>query len=277
MNIKTLGRLLIHPNVVLLSIALVTGTAGASLAHNYLEKRAQATDQVLSRRYEARAVVVAGRDIEAGEPLSRSAMALRNIPRDFIPSGAVTADQASVLLGQRSARALHRGDPLTSYSVQAPLRSLAALVPPGWRALTLSVDEVNAHAGLLRAGDKIDLFYSQSQGATGSTLTLLLDKVPVLATGATLAQASIVRAGEEASSFSSLTLLVTAEEAARIVLAGQTGALTVVLRSIDDTAATVLKTRSSQLLVSTPSSATHSTRTSSERVEVLLGGAGVVR
>jgi pilus assembly protein CpaB len=276
MSFRNMGRSLLQPNSILLCIALLAGTGGATFARSYLQGRALATEKELSHRYQPRAVVVASRDIDAGETLNQQSLALREIPRDFIPGGALSAAEAALVLGKRSAMRLRRGDPMTVSSVLTHEASLAALVPAGRRAFTLSVDDVNAHAGLLQAGDRIDLYYSVGQGENGSSLSLLLEQVPVLATGAVLARGAAFHSAavEEPGSFGSITLLVTADEAARLVLAERTGTLTVVLRAANDTAVTVLNTRNSQMLLRSPDSGRRNAGARSERVEVLLGGDG---
>jgi pilus assembly protein CpaB len=276
MNITHSLKSLLHPNVLLLGVAMLAGTSGAWFARIYLEGRARTTDEQLSRRFQPRNVVVAGRDIQAGESIETEALAIRSIPRDFVPGGVVSAEQVSSLVGRRSVLQLRRGDPLVISNLRPPSSSLSALVGPGQRALTLSVDEVNAHAGLLKAGDYVDLYYSTNGNAGRATLILLLDRVSVLATGTTLPQSktSRISAAREGESFQSITLLMTADDAARVVLAERTGTVTVVLRSGEDATPTYLKTRSSQDLQRAPGSRQRASGESGEQVELLLGGSG---
>jgi pilus assembly protein CpaB len=275
MKLLNSARSLLHPNVLLLSAALLAGTAGATLARNYLERRAQATDQQLSLRFAPRSVVVAGRQIQAGEQIGQEALAIRSIPQDFIPGDAVSAEQASSVLGRRSVLQLQRGDPLVKTNLRAPAGSLASLVTPGQRALTLSVDDVNTHAGLLKAGDRVDIYYSMNANAGAATLSLLLERVAVLATGSILVRPSGSRTSSDHNpeGFESITLLVSADDAARLVLAEHTGSLTVVLRATDDESPTTLRTRTSKDLWHTVQKSGAPTQPN-EQVELLLGGSG---
>ncbi len=92
-------------------------------------------------------------------------LALRKMPSDFLPSGALTGSQAKAIIGERLAIGLRRGDPLQAAIVTSrDNQVLSNLVQNGGRALTIPVDEMNSMGGLLGAGDVVDLYYSRSQG-----------------------------------------------------------------------------------------------------------------
>jgi pilus assembly protein CpaB len=123
-------------------------------------------------------------------------------------------------------------------------------VEPGRRAVTVPVDEVSAFDGLLSPGDHVDLLYAQQSfegpgpRPTGPAVKVLLETVPVLATGRatrrTLVQAPDGTSQAVDSSFSTATLSVTPAEAQLITLAQRTGELVATLRHPHDSAASVL-------------------------------------
>jgi pilus assembly protein CpaB len=118
----------------------------------------------------------------------------------------------------------------------------------------------------------VDLYYSRVRGS-GAVLVPLMQRVPVLATGdMTLAQ--LQARTDELRDFSSVTLLVSALDAQRVVLAEQTGRLTVLLRSGKDTGILHANTVDSAQLFA-PAHALHvPARRITSKVELLTGGNG---
>jgi pilus assembly protein CpaB len=245
-------------------------------AAQYVKMRAANAERQVRNRYEVRSVVVASRDVRRGQRLDGSTLAIREMPRDFLPSDAVAPSDAGQLLGYRTAIDMRRGTTVVPAALQAAAVSepLASQLAPGKRALTIHVDQVNSLAGQLNTGDRIDLFYSMNQQAS-ALLIPLLQNVQVLATGA---DRSTWEAGVSPSDirpeFDSLTLLVSAEEAARVVLAEQTGHLTVLLRAVEDAAPVDVWTRDSRQLMRVTE--TRSTSVPRRRIELLTGGNGEV-
>lgn len=119
----------------------------------------------------------------------------------------------------------------------------------------------------------MDLFYSQARG-DGALLVPLLQRVPVLATGEMTESRLQAGADQPQSDFSSVTLLITAADARRVVLAEQTGRLTVLLRGANDSGHMDVDSMSSSELLSQPPSRLQRTRALASRVELLTGGNG---
>ena len=171
---------------------------------------------------------------------------------------------------------MRRGTPV----VRAALRTghtsaaLSSLLAGGERALTISVDEVNSQAGNLAAGDRIDLYYSRSEGAA-AVLTPLLQHVLVLAVGSEIGSGGpSVDESPEGKRFGTITLALSADEAARVVLAQESGTLSVVLRSREDQQQVPVFVRSSRDLLR--SGDRRRAAEPAVTVEVLTGGNGDV-
>jgi pilus assembly protein CpaB len=262
-------RALLKPNALLALVGLLAGIVGATAAGRLLHARATSMESALNARYTPREVVVAARHLAEGEIIESGMLAIRRMPRDFLPAGALGTNQAATLVGRRVNVGLRRGDPvqLSALHVRNE-RALSDVVRSGGRALTISVDDTNSMSGLLRAGDIVDIYYSRSQGG-GSVLAPLLERVTVLATGESLTSP------DETDAFATLTIHVSPEDAARIVLAQATGTLTVLLRSMHDDGKASVDTRNSRyLLTEAPGPRAAGRRT--ESVELIVGGSGSV-
>jgi pilus assembly protein CpaB len=268
----------LRPNVLLSVLGIIAGVGGSIAAAHLIQARALAAESALNARYQPSEVIVAARDLSAGEVLDPGKMALRSMPRDYLPSGFLTGSQAKAVIGQRLAIGLRRGDPLLSTVVTSrDNQILSNLVRLGWRALTIPVDDMNSMAGLLGAGDVVDLYYSQSQGG-GAVLTPLLERVEVLAAGEVVASDKAVprRPVESGHGFSTLTILVSPEDAARVVLAQSTGTLTVLLRSPADEGPVAIATRNSRSLFVQYREVRPGKGGAPESIELIVGGSGGV-
>lgn len=277
MTLRNLPGMLVRPNVVLAVVAIIAGGIGATAAERLVQDRARSTEAELRARYTPRQVVVAARDLIVGQELDAGMLALRQMPSGFVPTGAMSERDAGSLIGRRLTVNLGRGDPLQPAFAERDSRTqLATLIRPGMRAATISVDSTNSMSGLLSPGDCVDLYYSRESGQE-AVLLPLLENVEVLAAGDEMAhgpeaQRTITGDGR---AFGTLTILVSPEEAARVVLAQASGTLTVLMRSKgDDGPAEVVTRRSSGLLVQGRGPAR--SRPSSAFIEVIVGGSGAV-
>ena len=257
-------------------IALIAGTAAAFSASQYVRGRAADAEHQLSARYQTRPVIVASQDVRKGQRLDAATLAVRHMPREFLPPDALAPPEAGELLGSRVAIDMRRGTPMVRAALQQGQihEPLAAQLDPGYRALTIQVDQVTSLAGQLAPGDRVDLLYSRGEsGAT--TIVPLLEAVRVIATGGDTQASSVPSADSPVErDFSTITLLVTAEDAARIVLAEQTGRLTVLLRQLQDNTPVDIRIRDSHQLLQSAKAITGS---AVARIELLTGGRGEVQ
>jgi pilus assembly protein CpaB len=166
-----------------------------------------------------------------------------------VPADAVADDRGDVLVGRVLRHPVRAGELLVpALLMPTAAAAFSEQVEPGRRAVTVPVDEVSAFDGLLSPGDHVDLMYAhqplQSRGAFGPSVRVLLEKVPVLATGRatrpTLIQAPDGRSQEVDSTFSTATLSVSPAEAQIITLAQRTGEIVATLRHPRDGAPTAL-------------------------------------
>ena len=260
-------------DAVLLIVAIVAGVGGAILSVRLLGARAAAVEASLRDRYEPVSVVVAAQDLGAGESLEAARLAVRKMPKEFLPADAVSAERAGDILGAHTAISISRGTPVLRTALRrgAPPPRLASILEADQRALTIAVDQVNAQAGNLQPGDWVDLYYSRNaQG--DAVLVPLLQHIEVLAAGATMLDGGNSRTPEADRSFSTITLRLSGNDAARVLLAQQAGSVSVLLRAPGDTTQLAAEVRSSRELLARPAKA--SGKPVDTRVELLVGGGG---
>ncbi len=230
-----------HRHLGMVGGAVVCAAIAVHAGSRYLDDRLEAERARLTPPpVPMESLVVARRDLAKGDPVTADTMAVRSVPRMYAMSSAVRPAQFDTYQGARLAVAMRAGEPLLDSAVIGNDQAgFSQRLRPGVRALTLAVDDVNAIAGLLQPGDRVDLFFSArppagkaaAPGATESTVALL-QNVLVLATGRQVRPVGDQQASGR--SYGTITVEVAPQQAQRIVVAQRTGRLTAVLRHPDD-------------------------------------------
>jgi pilus assembly protein CpaB len=183
--------------------------------------------------------LVAKNDLHIGDSVHERTIAVRRIPREYLPAQAIAVTRFETLSGRKLAIGLRAGDPLfESMLEQREAATFSSQLRAGVRALSVAVDEINSIAGMLQPGDRIDLHLSVKPNlATPTALsqeitTPLMADVRVLATGK---QHRMQGHDNSLRNFSTITVEVSPEQAQRLIVAQRNGRITALLRPRDDT------------------------------------------
>jgi Flp pilus assembly protein CpaB len=163
-----------------------------------------------------RTVWIVQQTVEAGDVIAAAAVRRTALPRGVIPEGALAA--ATPPVGDATRVAPAPGEVvLAARLAQRGARGVAAMLPPGARAVALPNDE---HTPVVRVGDRVDVIATFDVGDD-------------LENANTAAPAVAVAAGAEVLAVAprALTVAVAADDAPRVAFALAKGAVTVVLRS----------------------------------------------
>jgi pilus assembly protein CpaB len=267
--------------VLFTAAAVACGISAYLFAHRYLQGAEAVARRQLAGDYAARDVLVAAQALSAGTALEPAMLAHRAVPERFLASDALDASAAAVTLGRRLERALGGGEVVTASALAAANHvELASLVDPGWRALTIPVDESGAAAGLIAPGDYVDLLLATRADELGSKAEVrpLLQAVRVVATGQQMLRraAGAGSADPDASaaepSFATVTLRLPPEDAERVLLAQRLGELAVLLRPAGDSEPGVLHAVDQSRLFGAPALRRGGSPVS--RVQFIVGGMG---
>ncbi|HWS73766.1 MAG TPA: Flp pilus assembly protein CpaB, partial [Quisquiliibacterium sp.] len=236
---KPLAYLARHRNLLLLAAAVGLGGLAAFGARGYLSEQLAIERERLAPRQPMLQVVVAKRDLARGEAVSADTMAVREVPREYLPAGTVTPERFDAVAGATLVQPMRAGEPLQQLAVAQPdAGAFSARLRSGVRALTIGVDEVNSLSGMLQPGDRIDLMLSvRLPGGSGTPLPqevtrALMQDVRVLATGRQVRPGGDER--QAARAYTAITIEVTPEQAQRLVVAQRSGKLTAMLRNPGD-------------------------------------------
>ncbi|MCS6962275.1 MAG: Flp pilus assembly protein CpaB [Deltaproteobacteria bacterium] len=181
-------------------------------------------------------VLVPIRDIQVGEQLTTALFRFEKRAASTVPQGTILKPEE---IQNKFARVpLAMGMMVNSEHLidVKPTNLITANIPEGYRAVTIRVNETSSVEGWARPGANVDvLWVSSINGKQG--LTTIVENAKVLS-----AERQIdPNAQGSATVPSTVTLLVTSQDAAKIQLASTTGTLSLLLRGDNDLSSTGVK------------------------------------
>ncbi|MGA2584535.1 MAG: Flp pilus assembly protein CpaB [Tepidisphaeraceae bacterium] len=208
-----------------LVIALVLGLFAAKMAWNLIANKNAAKNEVKRPQ-----VVVAKQDIEAGDTLSADNTETVEVSTDVLPDNVFRS--VAEIDGRVATVPLIQGQTITQ-TLLAPkgaMPGLTAVIPPGFRAVTLEINEFSGIAGYITPGCHIDVVQTLRDERTGEfSARTIVQNVRVTAVGMKH------NPGDPPdSSTRSVTLLVTPEQAEILDLAASNGRPRLTLRNMND-------------------------------------------
>jgi pilus assembly protein CpaB len=208
--------------------AVAFGLVAAVSVSRYLSN-AQANPRNL------RNVVVAKVDIPLGTKVVAEQLMKAQFPSNAVPDGVFESEEK--LLGRVTVVNVAAREPVTDFKLapEGSAGGLSAVIPEGYRAMTVKVDDVIGVAGFLQPGTMVDVLTviepSEGGGHRNPISKIVLQNVKVLASGQNLDKPKNER---EAETVRAVTLQVTPEQTEKLALASTEGKLRLVLRNTVD-------------------------------------------
>ena len=155
--------------IPLLISAIGFGLAAALLSYIYLKSEEKALiEKYAGREGRPVTVLVAAENLRKGALLRREVLSQRKIPAKFAHADAIPAADFEQYLGRAVEVDIAAGKAiLKSFLDDTFPVDFSDTVPLGRRAMTIQVDDMNAIAGFLRPGNRIDLFVNIPSGFSG--------------------------------------------------------------------------------------------------------------
>lgn len=215
-------------NLIILVLALVMGSIAALMARSWIARHTTPEAAATGT------VVVAAAKVPFGTALSEDNIAEIPWTNGPLPEGAFARKIDLLKDGRRIAlAAMEKSEVILKPKITAPGQraSLSVLLDEGFRAVTVRVDDVRGVAGFILPGDRVDVMLLRSesrQGETENSADVLLEYVKVLAIDQLMNEEA--DKPTVASVAKAVTLQVTPEQAQKVLLAGNIGKLSLVLR-----------------------------------------------
>ncbi|KHK92695.1 hypothetical protein LK12_05760 [Novosphingobium malaysiense] len=181
-------------------------------------------------------VVVARQPLQFGSKVTAESLRLVNWPRDSVPNGAFDNVDKLAAGNHVALRSIAVGEPVLSDRVSGVngRATISANIPKELRAVSIPITAVTGVSGFVTSGDVVDIMLTrqmpgQDNGQQGKVTSVLLENVRVIGINQ--------RANENATEplvGDTATVLVDQYGAQRLVLAQQTGTLSLALRNVED-------------------------------------------
>ncbi len=212
--------------VVVLVGAVFFGLVAAFSVSRYLAG-AQAYAKSLNN------VVVAKTNINVGEKVVADQLEVVQYPRNAMPDGVFESPEK--LVGRVAIMQIAAREPVTDYKLAAEgsAGGLSAVIPEGYRAMTVKVDDVVGISGFIMPGALVDVVVviNPTEQQQNPISKIVLQNIKVLANGQNIDRPKNDR---EPESVKAVTLQVTPEQAEKLALASTEGKLQLVMRNSID-------------------------------------------
>ncbi|MEN6457323.1 MAG: Flp pilus assembly protein CpaB [Thermoguttaceae bacterium] len=199
-------------------------------------------------------VFVVTTDIGFGEMLSAQLLKEEQWPKDKVPPG--TISRIEDIDGRRTRTKLYAGEPILENKLLGKGdrdQGATALIPKGYRVVSVKVDLVSGGSSLILPGDRVDvmvhLVKDLSHDIPETVTRTILRDIKVFAVNDVVGLESQKDGGKSIVA-KTISLLVTPDQAAKVMLASQLGMIQLVMRGIEDEAETAAtaQARPSELL-----------------------------
>lgn len=215
--------------IIAITAAVVFGLVAAVSVSRYLATAREYTKNLNN-------VVVAKVDIPVGTRIIAEQLAITQVPRSAAPDGTFSKIDED-LVGRVATTRIAAREPITE-SRLAPLGSAAGLssvIPEGYRAMNVRVDDVVGISGFIMPGTLVDVVVvidpPDENKQKERVSKIVLQNIKVLANGANLDKP---KNEKEAERVKTVTLQVTPEQAEKLALASSEGRLQLVMRNSID-------------------------------------------
>jgi pilus assembly protein CpaB len=214
---------------IVLTGALLFGVLAAVSVSRYLSS-AQAFSKDLKR------VVVAKVAIPLGTKIVNEQLMVVQFSKESAPDGAFESPEK--LVGRVAVTNVAVREPIIEARLapEGTAGGLSAIIPEGYRAMTVKVDDVVGISGFIMPGTLVDVVVvidpqEKLVGQAGPISKIVLQNIKVLANGQNIDKPENQR---DANSVKAVTLLVTPEQAEKLALASSEGKLQLVMRNSID-------------------------------------------
>tara|TARA_R110002096_G_scaffold261292_1_gene454591 strand:+ start:108930 stop:110783 length:1854 start_codon:yes stop_codon:yes gene_type:complete len=146
--------------VPLIGGAIGLGIVAALMAMLYLNaKEAQLKAKYEQDQSRTITVVVANKNITKGMEITLADFSARAVPGEFVHDDAIYPNDFDRYVGRSIIANLGQGKTLLKSFIDEDFpRDFSDIIPPGKRAITVTVDDINSIGGYLRPGNRVDIY-----------------------------------------------------------------------------------------------------------------------
>ena len=217
--------------IIVLVLALISGLLAGWLALQIIGNRSDGPARTVTAP--SAEIVVAARDLPLGRVLTAEDVKVIGWPGNVVPANASTTVEE--VLGRGIITPVTMNEPLLAgkMAVKEAGGGLPIVISEGMRAVSVRVNEVIQVAGFVMPGTHVDVFVTiePPEGQSGGPITkMVLDNVTVLTANQIIQTAP----NGEPTSATVVTMLVTPDDAEKLIHAANKGQIQLGLRNTLD-------------------------------------------
>ncbi len=215
----------------MLVLAAGVGVIASFAVSRYLENQARTLEQRKAPSADLITMVVAATEIPLATSIERQHLKVVHVPPEASPRSAFPSVED--VIGRVTQMNILEEEPILEGKLVSTGfgGGLQSVIPEGKRAITVRANDVIGVAGFLSPGDYVDVIATMMERSQGSLITkTVLQKIKVLSVGQQMEPSS----DGKSRAVSTVTLLVTPDEAERLVAATSQGQIQLVMRSAVD-------------------------------------------
>src|SRR5262245_21810809 len=167
--------------------AVLFGLIAVFLAQSWLHSQAEArarSMQANQKPVASQTIVVAAKPLRYGHQLSAESMREIAWPQGVLPQGAFSSINDALKDGNRIVlTAIEPNEPVLTVKITGPGQraTLSSLVQPGFKAVTIRVNDVDGVGGFVLPGDRVDVALTRQIDKENASTQVVLQNVRVLA------------------------------------------------------------------------------------------------
>lgn len=218
-------------SILLLALALGCGLIASWGISDVMERNAKGKN---TPAVETEPIYVAIKDINVNEALTPEMVRQEEWPKEKLPHDALRV--LDELVGQRAGAKIYADEPIRASRLVPPNQSAATQLPMGYRPFPVRVSAESSAAGLIKPGDHVDvqLFVKRNPalGIEETRTQTIMSNLRVFAVDQVFDRATEDKEAHIIAS--TISLVVTTEQANKLSLAGRVGEMNLMLRHPED-------------------------------------------
>lgn len=215
--------------IIMVSVATVLGFLAAIGIWQYLSQ----TQKQVKELTVTRAVIVASKQIPVGTKITDEFIATKQFPANAIPKD--YPDSVDNVLGKITRTTLEKDEIITTPRLvtEGAEGGLPMVIPKGYRAITIKVNEVSGVAGLIAPGDRVDILSVLNKSEEQTLSKTILQNIQILAVGDKIIDPNNITSLKP-SVTSQITVALKPNDAEKLALASQAGEIHLILRPLGE-------------------------------------------
>lgn len=252
--------------ILVLGASLLLGGVAAKGASVYMKNRVAA--EVQSRAGDTRPqkeMLVATRDLALSARISTEDLELVRVPANTVPPTALS--DAELVIGRITRAKIYQGEPVLEPKLapKGARGGLQAVIPDGFRAMTVKVNEVIGVAGFVLPGSRVDVVAVIKRPRGDAAVSkVVLQNIEVLAVDQV-----VETVDNKPKPSSAVTLLVVPQDAEKLALAVNQGDIQLIMRAYADETLVATPGTDAFQIVYRPSGAVAAPASTNTNVEVI--------